>query len=29
VVLTFMLTNLGSMLGLWLTGFQVWGKVAG
>ena len=28
VVLTFMLTNLGSMLGLWLTGFQVWGKVA-
>lgn len=25
VVLTFMLTNLGSMLGLWLTGFQVWG----
>lgn len=29
VVLTFMLTNIGSMLGLWLTGFQVWGKVAG
>ncbi|MEK0266222.1 TraB/GumN family protein [Stenotrophomonas rhizophila] len=29
VVLTFMLTNLGSMLGLWLTGFQVWGKVTG
>jgi len=29
VVLTFMLTNLGSMLGLWLTGLQVWGKVAG
>jgi pheromone shutdown protein TraB len=29
VVLTFMLTNLGSMLGLWLTGFQIWGKVAG
>jgi len=29
VVLTFMLTDLGSMLGLWLTGFQVWGKVAG
>jgi len=29
VVLTFMLTNLGSKLGLWLTGFQVWGKVAG
>ncbi|WMJ68871.1 TraB/GumN family protein [Stenotrophomonas sp. 24(2023)] len=28
VVLTFMLTNVGSMLGLWLTGFQVWGKVA-
>jgi pheromone shutdown-related protein TraB len=28
VVLTFMLTNIGSMLGLWLTGFQVWGKVA-
>lgn len=28
VVLTFMLTNLGSMLGLWLTGFQVWHKVA-
>lgn len=27
VVLTFMLTNLGSMLGLWLTGFQVWSKV--
>lgn len=27
VVLTFMLTNLGSMLGLWLTGFQVWHKV--
>jgi len=29
VVLTFMLTNLGSMLGLWLTGFQVWNKVGG
>ncbi len=29
VVLTFMLTNLGSMLGLWLTGFQVWHKVGG
>jgi pheromone shutdown protein TraB len=29
VVLTFMLTNLGSMLGLWLTTFKVWGKVAG
>jgi len=28
-VLTFMLTNLGSMLGLWLTTFKVWGKVAG
>jgi pheromone shutdown-related protein TraB len=29
VVLTFMLTNIGSMLGLWLTGFQVWHKVGG
>lgn len=29
VVLTFMLTNLGSMLGLWLTGFTVYGKLAG
>ncbi|WP_313171625.1 TraB/GumN family protein [Stenotrophomonas sp.] len=29
VVLTFMLTNLGSMLGLWLTGFSVYGKLAG
>jgi len=29
VVLTFMLTNIGSMLGLWLTTFKVWGKVAG
>lgn len=28
VVLTFMLTNLGSMLGLWLTGFTVYGKLA-
>ncbi len=27
VVLTFMLTNLGSMLGLWLTGFTVYGKL--
>ncbi len=27
VVLTFILTNIGSMLGLWLTGFQVWHKV--
>jgi pheromone shutdown-related protein TraB len=27
VVLTFMLTNLGSMLGLWLTGFKVWHTV--
>ncbi|MCL7714040.1 TraB/GumN family protein [Stenotrophomonas mori] len=29
VVLTFMLTNIGSMLGLWLTGFTVYGKLAG
>ncbi|WP_449466452.1 TraB/GumN family protein [Stenotrophomonas humi] len=29
VVLTFVLTNLGSMLGLWLTGFIVYGKLAG
>lgn len=29
VVLTFILTNLGSMLGLWLTGFTVYGKLAG
>lgn len=29
IVLTFMLTNLGSMLGLWLTGFTVYGKLAG
>lgn len=29
VVLVFILTNLGSMLGLWLTGFRVWGQVAG
>ena len=28
VVLTFMLTNIGSMLGLWLTGFTVYGKLA-
>ena len=28
VVLTFMLTNLGSMLGLWLAGFSVYGKLA-
>jgi len=28
VVLTFMLTNLGSMLGLWLTAGKVWSKVA-
>ncbi len=28
IVLTFMLTNLGSMLGLWLTGFSVYGKLA-
>jgi len=27
VVLTFMLTNIGSMLGLWLTGFTVYGKL--
>ena len=27
VVLTFMLTNIGSMLGLWLTGFKVWHTV--
>ena len=27
IVLTFMLTNLGSMLGLWLTGFTVYGKL--
>lgn len=27
VVLTFMLTNIGSMLGLWLTGFSVYGKL--
>ncbi len=26
IVLTFMLTNIGSMLGLWLTGFTVYGK---
>jgi pheromone shutdown protein TraB len=29
IVLTFMLTNLGSMLGLWLAGFSVYGKLAG
>ncbi|WP_305804017.1 TraB/GumN family protein [Stenotrophomonas sp. YIM B06876] len=29
VVMTFMLTNLGSMLGLWLTGFTVYGRLAG
>lgn len=29
IVLTFVLTNLGSMLGLWLTGFAVFGKLAG
>ncbi|WP_269790766.1 TraB/GumN family protein [Stenotrophomonas sp. Iso1] len=29
IVLTFVLTNLGSMLGLWLTGFIVYGKLAG
>lgn len=29
VVLTFMLTSVGSAVGLWLAGFQVWGKVAG
>ncbi|WP_313274716.1 TraB/GumN family protein [Stenotrophomonas sp.] len=28
IVLTFMLTNIGSMLGLWLTGFSVYGKLA-
>ncbi|MGV8959113.1 MAG: TraB/GumN family protein [Stenotrophomonas sp.] len=28
VVMTFMLTNVGSMLGLWLTGFTVYGKLA-
>jgi len=28
VVLTFMLTNLGSMLGLWLTAGKVWSNVA-
>ena len=27
IVLTFMLTNLGSMLGLWLAGFRVYGKL--
>ena len=29
VVLTFLLTNLGSMAGLWLAGFAVYGKLAG
>ena len=29
VVLTFMLTNIGSGIGLWLAGFHVLGKVAG
>jgi len=29
IVLTFLLTNIGSMLGLWLTGFSVYGKLAG
>jgi len=29
IVLTFMLTNLGSMLGLWLAGFRVYGNLAG
>lgn len=29
IVLTFMLTNLGSMLGLWLAGFRVYGSLAG
>jgi len=29
IVLTFVLTNLGSMLGLWLTGLSVYGKLAG
>ena len=29
IVLTFMLTNIGSMLGLWLAGFRVYGNLAG
>jgi len=29
IVLTFVLTNLGSMLGLWLTGLSVYGQLAG
>ncbi|MCC4596007.1 TraB/GumN family protein [Xanthomonas campestris pv. phormiicola] len=29
VVLTFLLTNLGSMLGVWLAGFRIFGKLAG
>jgi len=29
IVLTFVLTNFGSMLGLWLTGLSVYGKLAG
>ena len=29
IVLTFMLTNVGSMLGLWLAGFRVYGNLAG
>jgi len=29
IVLTFVLTNIGSMLGLWLTGLSVYGKLTG
>ncbi|KWV10346.1 TraB/GumN family protein [Xanthomonas translucens] len=29
VVLTFLLTNLGSMIGVWLAGFRIFGKLAG
>ncbi len=29
VVLTFLLTNLGSMLGVWLAGFRIFGKLHG
>lgn len=29
VVLTFLLTNLGSMVGVWLAGFRIFGKLAG
>ena len=29
IVLTFMLTNIGSMLGLWLAGVRVYGNLAG